>query len=183
MSGTSSAPTEGWDKGGGHAFYCAPLRGPGLLHGRRPVLGQVLPGDQRPVARHAGAGRLVERRRRRRRFTGRRSRPSSFSFRTSTFRSSSARRVEERQLERQNNRRHRSRRAGRAEQGVCGHPRADVPPDRGPERSRRSALDRRLRPGPLHPRRRSGPGQDVDGAIAGRSRWRSTSTGSSSRPT
>ena len=34
---------EGWDKGDGHCVLCAPLCRPGLLHGRRPVLGRLLP--------------------------------------------------------------------------------------------------------------------------------------------
>ena len=39
--------TEGWDKGGRPRVLHAPLRRAGVLHGRRPVLGQVFPGRLR----------------------------------------------------------------------------------------------------------------------------------------
>ena len=57
---------EGWDKGGGHAFYSHLYAVPGFLHGGRPVLGQVFPRRPRPVARHAGTRRFLARRRDRR---------------------------------------------------------------------------------------------------------------------
>ena len=35
--------SEGWNKGGGHAFYTHLYAAAGLLHGRRRVLGRLLP--------------------------------------------------------------------------------------------------------------------------------------------
>ena len=79
----------------------APLCRPGILHGGRPVLGQVLPRHPRPVARHAGAAKARGTATGSARFTERRSPRSSCSFPTNIFRSSSDRR-EDAHLERHN---------------------------------------------------------------------------------
>ena len=51
------------EQGGRARVLYPPLCLPGLLHGGRPVLGQVFPADPRPAHRHARPRRVVERRR------------------------------------------------------------------------------------------------------------------------
>ena len=80
---------EGFYKGGGHALLHPPLRRAGVLHGRRPVLGRLLPQDPRPVDRHAAARRLLERATASARSTAPPSPPSSCNCLTSTCRFSS----------------------------------------------------------------------------------------------
>ena len=54
--------TDAFAKGGGPRLLHPPLRLAGVLHGRRRVLGRLLPQDPRPADRHARGRRVVERR-------------------------------------------------------------------------------------------------------------------------
>ena len=60
---------EGLDKGGGHAFYTHLYASQGFYMAGDQYWDDYFPRDPRPVDRHAGARRLVERRRHRRRST------------------------------------------------------------------------------------------------------------------
>ena len=80
---------EGWNKGGGHAYYSHLYASQGFYMAGDEYWDKYFPAARDQLLGHAGPRRVVERRRHRRRSTGRRSPPSSSNCRSNSFRSSS----------------------------------------------------------------------------------------------
>ena len=83
---------EGWNKGGGHAFYTHLYASQGFYMAGDEYWDNYFPADPRPVDRHAGAATARGTATGSARSTAPRSPSSSCSFRSSIFRSSSAER-------------------------------------------------------------------------------------------